>query len=114
LSRNTKAIFLLAEFLFHSLHLCDELIYDFKHYVPDQQKLKHWKLVKVEIENIRKLKKTRNKAYNSEPYKVGKLSNSFYLRRPMGYPIPKRKIPLEIVLEGNSKYVLYAMLVAVL
>jgi hypothetical protein len=40
-----------------ALHLCDEIIYDFEHYVPDKQKLKHWKLVKVEIENIRNLKK---------------------------------------------------------
>ena len=34
------------------------LIYDFKHYVPDQQKFKHCKLVKVDIGNIRNLKKT--------------------------------------------------------
>ena len=40
-----------------AMHLCDEIIYDFKHYVPDQQKLKYWKLVKLELENIRNLKK---------------------------------------------------------
>ena len=36
-----------------ALHLCDEIIYDFKHYVPDAKKLKHWKLVRSELEKIR-------------------------------------------------------------
>lgn len=39
-----------------ALHLCGEIIYDFKHYVPDEQKLKHWELVKSELERIRNLK----------------------------------------------------------
>ena len=57
------------------------LIYDFKHYVPDQQKLKHWKLVKVEIENIRNLKKIRRTIWI--PYK-GVISSEyiFYLLSP--------------------------------
>ena len=66
---------MLAEFLSHSLHLCVELIYDFKHYVPDQQKLKHCKLVKVEVGNIRNLKK---KAYNSEAHCVGEQVNNWF------------------------------------
>jgi len=54
------------------LHFCVKLIYDFKHYVPDQQKFKHCKLVKLDIGNIRNLKK--NKAHNSNTNEVGDLT----------------------------------------
>jgi hypothetical protein len=43
-----------------ALHLCDEIIYDFENYVNDEEKLKYWKQVMLELEKIRKSTSTNN------------------------------------------------------